>query len=162
MIQREREKVLRTGQESNPQERGLTPLELLKKETDERLDRILPVPELKPLGPARFDLQINSTSAKTLYETLAGTCSINVLWDPDLANSPLPPVKNGNVNFQNSTLGEALDYLAVITKTYWKPISSNAIFVTTDSRQKRTDYADNVLRVFFFRTFNRRPNYRKS
>ncbi len=49
----------------------------------------------------------------------------------------------------NSTLEQALDYLAVLTKTFWKPISGNTIFVTEDNITKRRDYEDNVVRVFF-------------
>ncbi len=152
MIQRERDRVMKTGKESSPEDRGLTPMELLKKQTDDRLDRMQPVPELKPLGPERFDLKINSNIPRTLFETLGGYVGINVLWDSDYAsgaNSYTTPIKNGNVNFQNSTIGEALDYLAILTKSFWKPLSSNTIFITQDTRAKRTDYADQVMKVFY-------------
>src|ERR1019366_6571560 len=51
--------------------------------------------------------------------------------------------------FQNSTLDEALDYLSIITKSFWKPLSANTIFVTVDNRNKRNDYADYVLKIFY-------------
>ena len=37
----------------------------------------------------------------------------------------------------------------MLTKTFWKPISSNTIFVTEDNITKRRDYEDNVVRVFY-------------
>jgi general secretion pathway protein D len=148
MIERERQRVMQTGKESSPEERGLTPLQQMQKQTDDRLDRILPVPELRPLGRSRFDLKINSNIPKTLFESLGAFAGINVLWDSEyLTNTQA--IRNGSVNFQNSTLDEALDYLAVLTKSFWKPLSSNTIFVTMDSRNKRNEYADQVLKVFY-------------
>lgn len=148
MIERERQRVMQTGKESSPAERALTPLQQLQKQTDERLDRILPVPELKPLGSKRFDLTIKSNIPKTLFETLGAFAGINVLWDSEYVTNT-QPIRNGAVNFQNSTLDEALDYLAVLTKSFWKPLSSNTIFVTMDSRAKRNEFADQVLKVFY-------------
>ena len=57
--------------------------------TEERLDRMLPVPELRPLGPSRFDLKINSNMPKTLFETLGTFAGINVLWDSDMTRRTL-------------------------------------------------------------------------
>ncbi len=51
----------------------------------------------------------------------------------------------------NVTLEEALDYIALLTKTFWKPISSNAIFVTEDNVTKRRDYEDEVVKVFYLK-----------
>ncbi len=148
MIQREKERMARTGKEAPPEERALTPVEQLKKETQERLSRIEAVPELRPLGPARLDVTINSSVPKTLFETLAGVAGINVVWDPDYtANTQ--PIRIPSVTFQNATLNEALDYLCLVTKSFWKPISSNAIFVAQDTPQKRRDNADQVMRVFY-------------
>ena len=47
------------------------------------------------------------------------------------------------------TLSEALDYVALLTHTFWKAISSNAIFVAADSAQKRQEYQDQVVKVFY-------------
>src|ERR1019366_7889285 len=53
------------------------------------------------------------------------------------------------VEFQKSTLEEALDYLAVVTKSYWKPLTSNTIFITMDNPHKRRDYEERVAKVFY-------------
>jgi general secretion pathway protein D len=149
MIARERQRILQTGSESTPEQRSLTPMQQMQAETDERLDRIQPVPELKPLGPTRFDLKINSNIPKTLFETLGAFAGINVFWDSDMTPAPTTPLKTNSVSFQNSTLDEALDYLSLLTKFFWKPLSPNAIFVTNDTKPKRNDYGDQVLKVFY-------------
>jgi general secretion pathway protein D len=63
----------------------------------------------------------------------------------------MQPGKNANLDLNNVTLQEALDYIALLTKTYWKPVSGNAIFVTEDNVTKRRDYEDEVVKVFYLK-----------
>ena len=146
MIERERLRWFQTGAESTPRERALTPLEEMKKRQDERLDSILPIPELKPLDGKRIDLKMNSADPRLLFETVGSLAGINVLWDPEYQ---APGQRPRTVALQDSTLEEALDFLAVITKSYWKPLSANTIFLTNDTRNKRNDYASQALRVIY-------------
>ena len=149
MILRERKRVESTGKEAAPEVRGLTPAELSKKENGEKIDRMLGVPELKPLKPTLIGFKINNQTPKVLFETVAKYAGLNVLWDPDYA-SPLPAGKDRlNVDFDNTTIEQALDYLAVITKSYWKPLAPNTIFITIDTQNKRRDYEEEVTKVFY-------------
>jgi general secretion pathway protein D len=151
MIQRERQRVEATGKETPADERGLTPLEEARKAADERINRILPVPELRPLNPVPINLKINGQTAKVLFETVAKVAGINVLWDPEYTN----PSKNSlNVDFENTTLEQALNYIALITKDYWKPLAPNTIFITNDTTNKRHDYEDMVTQVFYLSNIN--------
>jgi general secretion pathway protein D len=149
MIMRERKRVESTGREAAPEVRGLTPSELSKKENGEKIDRMLGVPELKPIRPTLIDFKINNQTAKVLFETVAKYAGLNVLWDPEYA-SPLPTGHDHlNVDFDNTTIEQALDYLAVITKSYWKALSPNTIFITVDTQNKRRDYEEEVTKVFY-------------
>jgi general secretion pathway protein D len=145
MIERERKRVEETGKESTAKERALTEGEMARKETEDRIASILPVPRLKPIDSSPIHLRING-SAKLLFETVAKVAGLNVLWDPEYQSQV-----HGNVpvEFENSTLEEALDYLAVITKSYWKPLSPNTIFITMDNPNKRRDYEEQVAKVFY-------------
>ncbi|HEV3197211.1 MAG TPA: cohesin domain-containing protein [Bryobacteraceae bacterium] len=146
MIQRERKRVQETGKETPPEQRGLTPIEEMKKQTEEKTKRILGVPELKPLDPSVRNISFNGQSVKTLFETLGKVAGINVLWDPDYTN----PTKNTfTVHFENETLEAALDHLAVITKSYWKALSPNTIFITNDNPTKRRDFVELVAQTFY-------------
>jgi general secretion pathway protein D len=150
MIERERKRVQETGKESSPKDRAMTEGDKARKETEERISSILPVPELRPIDPSPIHLRMNG-SAKLLFETVAKVANINVLWDPEYQ-----PQVRGNipVEFENSTLEEALDYLAVITKSYWKPLSPNTIFITMDNPNKRRDYEEQVAKVFYLSNVN--------
>ena len=67
MILRERKRVESTGQEAPPEVRGLTPSELSKKENGEKIDRMLGVPELKPIKPTLIDFKMNNQTPKVLF-----------------------------------------------------------------------------------------------
>jgi len=150
MIEFERKRAQEAGKESPPEDRALTPLERSKKEVNDRLDSILPVAQLKPINADPIRLKM-SGQPKLLFETVAKLAGLNVLWDPEYQ----APVKtNVPVEFDNSTLEEALDYLAVITKSYWKPLSSNTIFITMDNPNKRRDYEEQVAKVFYLSNVN--------
>jgi general secretion pathway protein D len=149
MIQRERQRMEATGKEAPPEIRSLTPSEEVKRDTLARIDRMLPVPELKPLNPELINLKMNNQSPKVLFETVAKIAGINLLWDPEYqAARPL------SVELNNSTLEEALDDLAVLTKSFWKPLAANTIFIANDNRNKRNDYEDQVLKVFYLQNVN--------
>ncbi len=53
------------------------------------------------------------------------------------------------MDFENATLEQALDYVGVITKSYWKPLSPNTIFVTNDNPNKRRDFEEMVAQTFY-------------
>lgn len=146
MIARERKRVQDTGKEAPPAVRGLTPPEQLKKDDMDKIDRILGVPELKPLNPTPLTLRIAGQKTKNVYETIARYAGINVIWDPEYQ----PPQKDAiNVDFDNTSLEQALAYVSVETHSYWKALSPNTIFITNDNANKRRDYEEQVTRVFY-------------
>ena len=147
----EREKKKDAAGESKPEERGLTPSEAAKKQTEERVERIQSVPELRPLSQAPFNLKMNNQPPKVLFETVGKIAGINVLFDPEFTQAGS---RNQSIEFTNSTLEEALDHLAVLTKAFWKPLSANSIFVTQDNTTKRRDYEEQVMKVFYLTNVN--------
>ena len=146
MIEREKKK---TPAEQNPEQRGMTPGELERQREEKRFAAMRPLPELKPLNPAPINLKMNNQTTRVLFETVGKLAGINVLFDPQ------PPAQSAgskqSIELNNATLDEALDYLALITHSFWKPISANAIFVTEDNPTKRREYEDWVVKVFYLK-----------
>ncbi len=71
---------------------------------------------------------------------------INVVFDSQYT----APQRNSNVDIATNTpIEQAFDYLAMLTHTFWKPISPNTIFVAEDNVTKRRDYEDEVVKVFY-------------
>jgi general secretion pathway protein D len=152
MIERERRRLAETGAQAPPEVRGMTPGEAANKDVEDRINRLLPVPQLKPLKTTLQDFKMNSQTPKVLFDTLALNAGLNVLYDPEyLTNGPKD---KQTVTFTNSTVQEALDYLAILTKSYWKPINGNTIFVTMDNPNKRRDYEDEVTRIFYLKNIS--------
>jgi len=130
---------------TKPEDRGLTPSERARRESDERVASILAPPELKPITAVIPTLKMNNQPPRVLYETVGKLAGINVVFDSQFTAPP----RNFNVDLSNATVDQAFDYLAVLTRTFWKPISANTIFVTEDNVTKRRDYEDEVVRVFY-------------
>ncbi len=125
---------------------ALTPVEQQKREETGRINAIQPAPALKPLSGLPINL-IMTNRPRVLFDTLGRLAGINVIFDPEYDTQN--PVKQQTIELSNATLQQALDYLAVVTKSFWKPLSSNTLFVTMDTRQKRQDYEEQVVRVFY-------------
>jgi len=123
-----------------------TPVEKARKESLEMIESLQSVPELKPITNTIPQLKMNNQPLKVLYETVGKLAGINVLFDPQMQAG-----RNTNLDLSNVTLEQALDYIALLTKTFWKPVSANAIFVTEDNVTKRRDYEDEVVKVFYLR-----------
>lgn len=144
MIQREKNK--KEGKtEDDAELRGLTPAQSARREAEERAASMESAPELRPLTGSVRNLKMANQTVKVLYETLGKLTGVNVLFDGEFTDSP----KRHSIDLNNSTLEQALDYVAILTKTYWKPLSDNAIFVTNDNATKRRDYEEHVTRVFY-------------
>lgn len=135
----------RLGSAITEAERTMTPAQLTRQRNQERIGALQPVPDLKPISRQVTSLKMNNQNVRTLFETLGKLTGINVIWDPEYQ----APSKNYNVDLTNTTLEEALEHLSVMTKTYWKPLSSNTIFLTNDNITKRRDYEDNIVKVFY-------------
>ncbi len=151
MIDREKRKPAarpegQTDQEA-AEERGMTPAQVAKKDADARFESLLPLPELRPLTAAPINLKMNNQKPRVLFETVGKLAGINVLFDPEYEAQN--QTKPQSIDFNGSTLEQSLDYLAVVTKSYWKALSSNTIFVTLDNPTKLREYQEQVVKTFY-------------
>lgn len=136
----------KSGVKGTGPDRGLTPAEKAEKSEDQLLDSMLPPPELEPITRKVDGLKMNNQPPKVLYDTVGKLAGINVVFDPTYTP---PGDKRFSVDLTNQSLEQAFDNIAVLTHTWWKPISTNTIFVTEDNPTKRRDFEDNVVKVFY-------------
>jgi general secretion pathway protein D len=101
-------------------------------------------------GPVRLrissDLWITlkmSEDTKVVYQTIGKLGGLNVLFDSDYTSRPL------NIELNGVTLQEALDLVAAESKTFWKPMTGNTIFVASDNPAKRKELEENVVKTFY-------------
>jgi general secretion pathway protein D len=133
----------RTG--ARVEDRGLTPAELVRRQSQDKVDSMVGPPELKPMTAIIPVLKMNNQPPKVLYDTVAKLAGVNVVFDSQYA----APARNFNVDLSNATADQAFDYLATLTHTFWKAITPNTIFVAEDNVTKRRDYEDDVVKVFY-------------
>lgn len=133
------------GARLRPEDRGLTPAQLTRRDTERKISRIQAAPELRPLSRQVTSLKMTNQNVKVLFETLGKLTGINVVFDPDVQM----PSRNFTVDLSNTSLEDALEHLSTLSKMYWKPLSTNTIFVTNDNVTKRRDYEENVVKVFY-------------
>ncbi|MGB6544972.1 MAG: cohesin domain-containing protein [Candidatus Acidiferrales bacterium] len=101
-------------------------------------------PELRPLSTAPINLKMANDS-KTVFETIAKLAGLTVVFDPDFTSRRI------TVDFDNVTLEQALFIVAQESKAFWKPLTSNVIFVTIDQTQKRRDFEDEIVQTFYIK-----------
>ncbi len=142
MIEREKKEKGKPGEAGV--ERGLTDAEKARREAHERAARMLEAPELKPATRRISGLKIVNQTARVMYETVGKLAGINVLFDADFQDT-----RRYTLDLNQLTLDEALEYVSLVTKTYYKPLSRNTIFVTQDNPTKRRDYEEHVTRIFY-------------
>jgi general secretion pathway protein D len=147
MIERNKNGGKEPAVQITPQdEKTLTPADLARKRVQERSDALLPVPELKPLNTDLIDLKMTNRP-HILFETIGKIAGINVVFDPEYDSQQT--IKTTDIDLVRTTLEQALDQLSVETKSFWKPLSPNTIFVTLDNPAKRREYSEQVVKVFY-------------
>ncbi len=85
-----------------------------------------------------------TNESKFVYETIGKIAGINVLFDPDYQSRKLTIELNGGTTFQ-----EALDIVALESRTFWRPVTPNTIFVAADTPTKRRELEQSVIKTFY-------------
>ena len=98
--------------------------------------------ELGPISNIPITVKLTDKS-DTVYRTIGQLAGINVLFDPDYTPKPIKVELNG------VTLEEALEITALESKTFWRPVTLNTIFVAADNPAKRKELEQSVLKTFY-------------
>jgi len=98
--------------------------------------------ELAPISNIPITVKMTDKS-DTVYRTIGQLAGINVLLDPDYTPRPIKVELNG------VTLEEALEITALESKTFWRPVTTNTIFVAADNPAKRKELEQSVLKTFY-------------
>jgi len=98
--------------------------------------------ELEPSPNTPITLRM-TTTADNIYRTIGKLGGINVLFDLDYKPQRI------TIELNEVMLREALRMVAMESKTFWRPISASAIFVSSEG--KRREFEDNVMRTFYLR-----------
>src|SRR5262249_27853346 len=98
--------------------------------------------ELAPISNVPITLKLTEDT-KVIYETVGKLAGINVLFDPEYTSRRVKIELNG------VTLEDALSIIALESKTFWRPVTPNTIFVAQDNPAKRKDLEQSVVKTFY-------------
>ena len=124
-------------EKQNPPPQAVAPTALRK-----RLEAAQGPVELAAISNVPITLKVTEKS-NVIYETVGKLAGINVLFDPDYT------ARQVHVELNNVTLEEALEIISFETKTFWRPVTPNTIFVAQDNPAKRKELEQNVIKTFY-------------
>jgi general secretion pathway protein D len=107
-----------------------------------RIDDAAGPVELAAISNVPINLKITEDS-KVIYETVGKLAGINVLFDPDYTSRRI------KIELNNVSLEEALEIIALESKTFWRPVTPNTIFAAADNPAKRKDLEQSVIKTFY-------------
>jgi general secretion pathway protein D len=123
---------------TNPPPQAAGPPHSLERKIKEALGPV----ELAPISSVPITVKLTEDS-KVIYQTIGQLAGINVLFDYDYTSRRIKVELNG------VTLEEALKITALESKTFWRPVTSNTIFVAQDNPAKRKELEQSVLKTFY-------------
>jgi len=99
-------------------------------------------PQVQPLSRAPINMKATNDS-KAVFEAIGKLAGLTVIFDPDFTSRRI------SVELTDVTLEQALNITALQSKAFWRPVTSNIIFVVPDQPQKRKDYEEQIVKTFY-------------
>ena len=106
------------------------------------VDTVADPVELQPLSAAPITMHM-TVPADVAYKTICKLAGLNVAIDPDFRPQKI------QVDLTDVTLRDALETVRMMSKTFWRPIMSNTIYVSSDTAAKRKEIEQNMVRTFY-------------
>ncbi len=97
---------------------------------------------LRPVSNEPLTLHM-SEDAKVIYQAVGRAAGVNVLFDPDYTS------KRVQVDLNNVSLLDALRIVGTMSNTFWRPVTSNTLFVAQNTRAKRTELDEQAVQTFY-------------
>jgi general secretion pathway protein D len=91
---------------------------------------------------APITLNFQQTDLRTGFEFIAKSFGVDVIFDDGIKSAPV------TLFAKDVTFEQALDLMLVTTKTFYKKIGPNTILVAPDTKEKRGQYEDELVRTF--------------
>lgn len=138
--QQEYARVLEEFEKRQREVEGGTGVEKAKAKT--RGQRAAP-PMLNPASTQPITLTFSDKPIKQIYQALATSAGINVIYDPQLKDDRF------SIDLRDMTFQKALETVMRQAGHFYKVIDEKTILVAQETPQNRKEYEDLVIRTFF-------------
>lgn len=98
--------------------------------------------QLKPVSNDPITLHMVE-DVKVIYQAIGKAAGLNVIFDPDYTSKRVP------IDLTNVTLSDALRIVGTLSGTFYKPVTSNTIFVAQSTPTKRTELEEQAVQTFY-------------
>jgi len=113
----------KSAKEQNPGDKGQNESSLAESEVN--FPQAQGPAELRSTRGTRITLKMDGPS-RAIYEAIGKQAKISVLFDPDYTP------RNISVDIEGVSLQDALKIVAFQSRTFWRPVTSDSIFVAAD------------------------------
>ncbi len=120
--------------------------------SDDAFEELAPPVQLKPISNEPLTLHMVQDS-RVVYQAVGKAAGINVLFDPAYSS------KSIQVDLNNVTLYDALRIIATVSNTFWRPVTTNTIFVAENSRSKHTELDEQAVETFYLHNVSQQNDF---
>jgi general secretion pathway protein D len=120
--------------------------------SDEAFENLAAPVQLRPISNEPLTLHMVQDS-RVVYQAVGKAAGINVLFDPAYSS------KNIQVDLNNVTLYDALRIIATVSNTFWRPVTTNTIFVAENSRSKHTELDEQAVETFYLHNVSQQNDF---
>lgn len=92
---------------------------------------------------APITLNFRQTDLRTAFEFIAKSFGVDVIFDESVKSAPI------TLFAKDATFEQALSLMLTTTKTFYKKVGPNTILIAPDSKEKRGQYEDQLVRTFY-------------
>ncbi|MBN2206079.1 MAG: hypothetical protein JW742_01625 [Candidatus Aminicenantes bacterium] len=94
-------------------------------------------------GPGQLDLKFNEAQLKDIFLALGKESGVNVVYDEQYKDVPL------TVDLSGRTHEEALKYLCMASRNFYRPVDARTVIIVPDNPMKRLQYEENAIKIFY-------------
>ena len=98
---------------------------------------------LQPVSDDPLTLHMAQQDTEVVYQAICRAAGLNVIFDPEYVPKRIP------VDLNDVSLESALHIVGMLSGTFWKPVTSNTIYVAANTRAKRTEVDDLAVQTFY-------------
>lgn len=113
-----------------------------QREVRQEINSLSAPPQLQPVS--NDPITLNAVEdVKNIYTAIGKAAGLNVIFDPKYNSIRIP------VNLVNVSLYDALRIVGTLSKTFWRPVTPNTIYVTEDTPTNRNEQSEQAVQTFY-------------
>src|SRR5215469_12673600 len=113
-----------------------------QREVRQEIDSLSAPPRLQPVSNDPITLNAVEDT-KNIYTAIGKAAGLNVIFDPKYNSIRIP------VDLTNVSLYDALRIVGTLSKTFWRPVTPNTIYVTEDTPTNRNEQSEQAVQTFY-------------